>query len=169
MQSLEAGGMDVAYREERNDRLNSQFGKDGYVPNERYMELGFEDFHRGDFLERYDGMAIKCLFGGVMLFPVHPIRIIFMRRDTDAIKSSILAMRGSIPNIVRSPFFQRRLDQAVAALRDRRSVVLLTEVNFEDVVKSSLDVFERLRVEGWPIDPELASHVPSVGKVRSAA
>ena len=169
MQALEAGGMEAGYRSERDDQINANFGRDDYVPNERYFELGIENFQRLDFPECYDGKVIKCLFGGVMLFPVYPVRIIFMRRNTESIKSSILAMRGRILNTVRSPYFQKRLDQAVACLRDRRSVISLTEINFEDVVSNPFSVFGRLQFEGWPIDPEAASRIPRPEKVRSAA
>lgn len=169
MQALEAAGMQAAHREDRDSQLNALFGRDDYVPNERYMELGFDDFQRPDFVERHAGKVLKCLFGGIMLFPVCPVRILFMRRDVEAIKSSVLAMSGRIPAMIRSPYFQKRLDQAVAALRDRKSVISLTEVCFEDVVADPIRVFKQLKTEGWPIDPYMAARIPDPDKVRSAA
>ena len=170
MRALEAGGMDAAYSVERDARMNEKWGDPDYKPNESYLELDPEDYQNPDFPSAYEGRLIKCLWGGMLrLRPVTQYRVIFMRRDPAAIRRSLTAFFGEPIEHSQGVDFVRQLDNIVAILRDRRSVVDVSELHYADVVDDPHTVFQGLARSGWPIDPGKAASVPSGGKRRFSA
>jgi len=170
MESLEAGGMEAVYSAQRDERMNKKWGDPDYKPNERYYELEAEDYQDASFPSAYEGKLIKCLWGGMLrIRPVTEYRVIFMRRDTKAIQRSLTAFFGQPTEQAQSVNFQRQLDNVVAILRDRRSVVSVHEIQYTDVVSNPLPVFEMLANEGWPIDPEKSAEIPQARKMRFSA
>lgn len=178
MQALEAGGMDAAYSKERNERMNSKLGDPDlprpYFPNESYHELEPDDYRSPDFPYSYEGKLIKCLWGGIT--KIRPkkegsegYKVIFMRRSREAIEESLIKMFGYATDFAANPAFDYNMDSLVELVRDRRSIVSVTEVWFGDVVADPLKEFTRIKEAGWPIDPEKAAMIPSDKKMRSAA
>jgi len=170
MQALEAGGMEVACSLGRDARMNAKWGAPDYLPNQRYYELEPEDYRDASFPAAYEGRLVKCLWGGALrLRPVTSYRVVFMRRETQAIQQSLTAFFGTPTAETRSADFQRHLDNAVSILRDRRSVASLHEVGYSDVVRNPLQVFDMLAKEGWPINPVSAARIPETKRIRFAA
>ena len=61
------------------------------------------------------------------------------------------------------------LDKAVAICRDRKSFLSVDEVYYRDVLKKPIEVFTRLKNNGWPIDPYKAAEIPTPQLRRYAA
>ncbi len=171
MEALEAGGMDAAYAVERDQILNSRFGEpdapEPYVPNDRYFELLPECYRDRDFPQGYEGRLIKCLYGAAELLPPGDYRMIFMRRDRQSVYRSILRFFDRPTLQVERVEFNRLMDEAVARLRDRRSI-RLTEVWYDNVVDDPLSQFQRIEAAGWPINPHAAAKIPTDRKRRAA-
>ena len=169
MEALEAGGLKAVYSRERDKRLNDRWGELNeevqYLPNERYFELSTDDYLSPKFPKAYEGKLIKCLVGGVLrLPPISQYKIIFMRREQSEIVRSLAAFFGNVESAAESVSFNAQLDTAIDILRDRRSVVSLHEIWYEDVLTDPLSVFSSL---DWPIDIEKAAAIPQTSKKRS--
>lgn len=174
MQALEAGGMDAAYCKDRAARMNSKWGSQdsyhSYVPNDEYYELNIEDYKTPDFPDAYEGRLIKCLWGGLLLLkPGHEYRIIFMRRPSREIQTSLVAFFGKPHSQCQDVYFTQRMERVIKVCRDRRSFVSVDEIWYPDVVSEPLKIFKQLAASGWPIDPEKAAKIPTARKVRFAA
>ena len=174
MKALEAGGMDAARSKERDERMNSKWGSaddyHSYVPNDEYYELNIEDYRTHDFPDAYEGRLIKCLWGGLTLLrPGHEYRVIFMRRPSREIQTSLLAFFGSPNKQAQDVHFNQRMERAVAVCRDRRSFLSVDEVWYADVVAKPFETFVKLANHGWPIDPKKAATIPTARKMRFAA
>jgi hypothetical protein len=168
MQALEAGGMQAAYSQRRDNDMNARWGEPGYKPNDNYYELDAADY-RQDLASIYDGKLVKCLAGGLIrMAPSQSrYRIVFMRRPVAEIRTSLTAFFGTSEPAA-SPDFDAWMDRVVAVMRDRRSVAGIDEVQYHDVLRDPLSVFERLAVRGWPIDPAKAEKIPTRAKARFA-
>lgn len=168
MEALQAGGLEAAYSERRDEEMNARWGEpDGsYLPNERYFELDRFDYRRPDFTRAFEGKLVKCLFGGALRLPVGEYRCVFMRRPTEEIAQSLLAFFGEVPDLVESGRLDAEIERALSILRDRRSFVTVDEVWLADVITDPQSVFSRL---GWPIDVDAAAAVPRREKLRVAA
>lgn len=170
MKALEAGGMDAVRSKERDKRMNEKWGDDdlGYVPNEEYYELDTADYRDPEFPLPYEGKLIKCLYAGLDKLRYGPhYRIIFMRRPKEEIeKSCIAAFNGCIPQPLSMYDFDAFLDDLILRVRDRRTVITLNEVWYQDVLDNPLGVFSHL---GWPIDPVKAAAIPQSRKARFCA
>ena len=154
--------MTAAYSTARDEKMNKRWGAADYRPNENYYELDPEDYRDKDFPAAYEGKLIKSLWGGMLrLRPVTEYRVIFMRRQQKAIVTSLKAFFGQATRHSQSETFQRSMDDVVAILRDRRSVLSVNEVWYEDVIAQPQSAFDRLAREGWPIDSLKASMIPT--------
>ena len=164
MEALEAGGMDAVYSAERDARMNKQWGDPDYVPNKSYYELEKENYRDPEFPAQYDERLVKCLFGGMLLLnPRFQYRVIFMWRALPAIRRSLTAAFGGASGGAEqydSVDFQHRLRRIVDILVDRRSVLSVTEINYDRVLADPLRVFAALHGIGWPIDAEKAAAIP---------
>lgn len=170
MRALEAGGLEAVYSAKRDERMNAKWGEPDYKPNECYYELDPEDYQDADFPSAYEGKLIKCLWGGMLrLRPVTEYRVVFMRRDVGAIRRSLTAFFGQPTEHSQGVNFARQLDNVAAILRDRHSVLSVDEVEYAEAVASPRAVFERLAVNGWPIDPAKAARIPEQRQMRFAA
>ncbi len=175
MECLEAGGMTVAYSKDRNIRMNRVLGDEDlpkpYFPNDNYYELDRSDYRNPEFPHQYEGKLVKCLWGGmVRLQPkkenTEGYRIVFMRRPRENIVTSMIAAFGYSHPAVDNPHFDQYMDNIVNILKDRRSVVSLDEVQYSDVLRDPLGVFQKLQSNGWPIDPVKAASIPNKNKAR---
>lgn len=173
MKALAAGGLNPAFRPERDVRLNDKWGEKaephGYVPNQAYFELDAADYRSPDFPHCHEGKLVKCLFGGIYRIRSCQARLVFMRRPRKDIELSCLAAFGHVPQIVQSAGFDEHIERIIEICRDRRSFVSVHEICYDDVLDEPLTVFRQLQWDGWPIDSYLAANVPHKSEKRYAA
>ena len=178
MESLEAGGLEAAYSNERTEWINERSGDATlprpYFPNDNYYELTPAEYRSSDFPYIYEGKTVKLLWGGITV--VRPkkqdkegYRVVFMRRSKAAIEESMIKAFNYTHDVVASPGFQDHMDRIVEMLRDRKSFVSVDELWYGDVVANPIKAFTQLKEAGWPIDPEKAAMIPNKKKMRSAA
>jgi hypothetical protein len=167
MRALEAGGMDAAYSAERDARMNAHFGEPDYRPNDKYYELEWSDYRRGDLGERYAGRLIKCLYGGMLRMPPTDCRVVFMRRPANEIRSSLIAFFGDA-HAAKDPDLDRMLELTLAVLRDRKSFRSVHDFWYADVVANPYAAFAQLAKDGWPINARKAAKIPNAAQVRFA-
>ena len=92
-----------------------------------------------------------------MLVMPEGIRVVFMRRDSEEIRQSFQAFFDK--QIPLGPQFQKRMDEIVAMIRNRKDVLSCHEFNYRNVVDDPLAHFEILQADGWEIDPQKAAAV----------
>ena len=155
MGALIAGGLEAVYSDERQ-RLNDDWGGDGYTPNERYWEPTATMMREEGFPRMHDGKLLKVLYGGIPnLAPCpHGIRIVFMRRHPEEIRQSEEAFfkRRKAPPWLEDSGYEERMSLAVEHAHNRRDVRSVTEFQYRDVVADPAEAFRYLRDIGWPID-----------------
>lgn len=170
MKALEAGGMKVARSQKRDAEMNEKWGdhETGYVPNEEYYELYKDDYQDPKFPSQYKGQLIKCLYGGIWrINPEYgPYKVVFMRRDQNEIKMSMIGAFGSYNDYAASKEFNQNLDNIVKILKDRKSFISVIELNYADIIKNPIVEFEKLADDGWPIDPIDATSIVKPNKKR---
>lgn len=172
MRALAAGGLEPAYRPERDQRLNDKWGDQdplGYRPNDNYFELDPEDYSSPDFPGPYDGKLIKCLIGGLIRIRKCEARVVVMRRPRKEILASCMAAFGQPPPMVRAQTFDADMNRMVEAASDRRSFVSFHEVYYNEAVCCPLAVFETLEKAGWPINAAAAAAIPTEDRRRYSA
>lgn len=163
MQCLEAGGLEAAYNPIR-DEMNEDFGDKDYKINEGgFYELTKEEYQDPAFPDNYLGKAVKCLWGGMAnLRASDNIKnIVFMRRPLEEIAASYEAAFGK-KHPAAIPELDEKLDR-IQGILGKRSDVRLRVVQYHDVIKNPIQVFESL---GWPIDTEKAAAIVDPEKYR---
>lgn len=159
MQALEAGGLDAAYDESRN-QMNEQFGDDYYKPNEGgFYELKPKDYKAIDFPRAYEGRLIKCLFGGMAQLQPGNYRIIFMLRDFEEARQSYEAFFHQKAPFQKEEVFLAHRDRALGILRQRRDCRVFA-LQYREVLEHPLFWFRYLKwFGGFPINPKKAAAV----------
>ena len=164
MKCIEAGGMRVAYSERRDAEMNTRWGEADYVPNKAYYELEQSDYLEGNLAERFEGMVIKCLWGGALrLPPPGPYHFIVMRRPSKEIRTSLISAFGADTPASIFPDLDKTLDDFERCLIDRRSTLSLNRIEYHDIIERPLETLQKL---DWPIDATAASKVPIKTKAR---
>ena len=131
-----------------------------------YYEMELADYYEDGFPGKYDDQMFKCLSGGVLYLPPDEYRIVFMRRTAGQINKSLLKAFGYRHTLADDDKkFQKEMSRICACLRDRRSVVSLTEIWMEDVVRRPKRELGRIKADGWPIDVSAASMIPDANKM----
>lgn len=126
MRALRAGGMDVAYspaREETRRRHADQW----YDPNAGgLLELDQADYQAPGFPAGYEGRLIKCLRSGPSRMAHMPggIRVVYMLRDHEEQRQSLLAFFGRVPPSVQQ--LEAETARNLAAIRARADIALMT-------------------------------------------
>lgn len=160
MRALEAGGLEACYKASR-DELIEKHSDEHYAPNPALYELERSDYRDPTFPDKYEGKLIKCLAPGMFRLkarqePKDAYQIVFMRRDPEEIRQSFQAFFGRDNAGVENS--HETVERAHDILAMRRDVRLLM-FWYRDVVSAPLDAFQRLRLSGWPIDPNKAAAV----------
>lgn len=164
MDCLSASGLEVAYDPDR-DKLNELHGDSAYRPNPNgFYELDRDTYRDEDFPLQFQGKLIKCLAGGLQRFPVHDYKVVFMRRDKEEIRQSLIGFfqiderqKGRINDFFDNRF-DKIIDRALSMLRNRLDTDV-TELWYRDVVKSPELCFASLIYAGWPISLHKSSSV----------
>lgn len=166
MRCLEAGGMQPVFSADKNARMDKKYGKE--TNPDGYYELEISDFYQPGFPAMHENKVLKCLYGGVLyLPPSHEYRVIFMRRPAKDIKRSMLERFGYAHELLDdSKNFQKEMHRICLCLRDRKSVLSVSEVWMREAVDHTQPTFVQIKNDGWPIDVLKASEVPDGSKMR---
>jgi hypothetical protein len=165
MRCLQAGGMELVYNPSR-DEMNDRHGDEHYkINDDGFYELTRAEYMDPAFPNNCDGKAVKCLWGGMYRLKAGKKKtILFMRRPIEEIAASYEAAFGA-PHPRAIPELADELDTIQAILKQRRDVKLHV-VQYHDVLKNPLEVFESL---GLPINPDAAAAIVNPSKYRHRA
>ena len=173
MKALIAGGMNAAWSTAQDQRL-SKIGVEGYQlqQGESVYEPHPTDMNRWDFPRQHRGKLIKVLWDALPgLAPMSSgYRYVFMLRDpaTIAASDAPLWLNGDskTPHWLTEPGeYEKRMDLAIEALRNRKDTLSVTVLRMEDVIENPRREFARIC--DWPFDPHAAAEIPNAGVVRS--
>jgi len=86
-----------------------------------------------------------------------------LAHNPTAIRSSYEALlgRAPTPGMISPLHYQMAVGEAVEALRSSLAVRSVTELDYDRLVDNPISEFGRLVSDGWPIDVEAASQVPT--------
>jgi len=158
MQALEAGGLDAAYDEIRN-QMNTKWGDEDYKPNaggfyelhgKRYAELGFP--------QKYEGRLIKCLFAGIPKLAKGNYKIIFMTRDPEEIRQSYEGFFSKPPPGRILEKYPKMIGY-ITDIMDVREDMDYILMRYRDVIKNPLGAFQKLKDFGFPIDVKKSASI----------
>lgn len=156
MDALSRGGLEPAFDEER-DSLNEKHGDELYQPNPHgFYELDRDTYRDEDFPLQFKGKLIKCLHGGLLRFPVHDYKVVFMRRDKEEIRQSLIGFFDIQPhnqdrvNDFIDNKFDKLITRAIEHLENRLDTDVI-QLWYRDVVEHPESCFARLIHAGWPI------------------
>ena len=153
MQALHSGGLPVV-RNERRDHLVAKVNDSQYRMNPSSVyETTYRDRQELDWPRKHDGKAIKVVLTWLCKLAVHKYNVVFMRRNTEEIRQSF---EGAFGTRLKISFINGCIKEGLLTLRNRRDVVQLKEVSYEDFVWRP---HAYLRWLGWPIDVEAAAAV----------
>ena len=156
MRALEAGGLEAAYRADR-DKMKNHYADEHYDPNIGGLyELERQDYRNPDFPRDFDGKLIKALNIGVPRMAVMKdgIRVVFMRRDKEEIRQSYDAFFGQqiqIDNI------DKQMERIIEKIKNRRDVLSCDVYWFREVINNPYEHFAELKRHRWPIDIDKAT------------
>ena len=173
MKAGQAGGLEVAYDDVQDKRLGSWGDADWQLQHgESVYEPGPKMFAEWDWPLAYDGKLIKVMFGGLARLAPNPdgYRYVFMLRDPEEIFQSNEALRlknrRAAPTWLRDGGYEKRMDLAIAGLRNRKDTVSVTVLEYRDVLADPVMAFAQLKSDGWDIDVDAAAAVPDESMCR---
>ena len=159
MECLEAGGMEVAWSQQRN-WLNKHRSDDLYSPNPNGLyELEINELASGRYLETCRDKLVKFVVPWLRWLQKASYKTVFMLRDSEEIRQSCEASFGLR---LKAEAIERRVEKALHLLRFRKDVQL-QEVQYKDVLENPLSVFSAL---DWPIDASKAAEKVDATKYR---
>lgn len=143
MRALQAGGMNVCCD----------------IPE--VMELGDRDVSDLGFAASNNGKLVKLVWTQSLGLWYHhgigPVyKIVFIRRDPDAIRRSCLTKYGEVPEGVED--YSLKCSTLITHL-GKRADIELSVVDYEFVCRAPFHEFRGLKRAGWPIDPVKASEI----------
>lgn len=150
MRALEAGGLETAYKADR-DKMKNHYADEHYDPNIGGLyELERQDYKDPEFPRKYDGKLIKALNIGIPRMAVMPdgIRVVFMRRDKEEIRQSYDAFFGQQIQVQN---LDERMETIKEKILNRKDVISFHEFWFRDVIDRPTEHFQVLKDIGWPI------------------
>ncbi len=113
-----------------------------------------------------DGKLLKCLTGGMPQIASWDWKVVFMHRDYEEIRESCDRLFGPGPHICDKQKFVGLTKYIIGILKQRRDVDLL-EFQYKDLVREPNEVFEMMKLRGWPIDVNRAADVIDPAKYRN--
>jgi len=161
MHVLEAGGITPYWSKHRE--MNMMRGKDRYQPNpDKFLEIGQENYMRlGMVHEIPNHCAVKIQAIGLpILAPAKSYKIIYMRRDPEAIKRSYIKAfneKGFDQLYPSWPDHYWQLLDGVKGIMQTRRDVDLIELWYDDVLANPEMTIELLCAHGVPIKNKQAA------------
>jgi len=162
MQALEAGNLEVVKNKARADRLAraSKSIGDDYDSHADYEVTHAERQVSGWPYEQHAGKAVKIVAPWLKVMDVGLYKIAFMRRNTEEIRQSLEAARfGKVTN----EFIDNTVQRALRTLKNRRDVLEITEIWYDDLLSDPEKELSRLN---WPINIKEAASVIDSDKKR---
>ena len=133
MHALETGGMEAAYRTQR-DKMRVAHADKWYDPNPGGLyELHRDDYRRAGFPAGYEGKLVKALRRGPsrMAHVDGGIKCVYMLRDHEEQRQSLMGFFGNVPPTVEKLAAETELN--LAAIRARDDIDLMT-LEYADVI-----------------------------------
>lgn len=158
MRALQAGGLDIAYTMQRTNYIALH----GYEPTPGGVyETDAAEFRRPDFVQVYDGKALKVPLTELMNLPAHEYKLIFMLRNPEAIRRSMLkyAPTALFPQEDLTWIYHEVVATLYMALTNGINTLW---VQYENVISDPIWDFEIIRDFGIPIDVKKAASVVDV-------
>lgn len=159
MRCLEAGGMSIAYTMKQTNHVAFH----GYEPTPGGVyETDPREFRRPDFIQVYDGKALKIPLHTLLDLPKHEYKLLFMLRNPDSIRLSMLKYSPTALfwNEDLTWFYSQALIVLMEELDKRGDFYpLMVLVSYENIINDPLKEFEIIRDFGFPIDAEKAAKI----------
>jgi hypothetical protein len=169
---LKASGLPFISNAKTDELVKKQPVINGYKPTKNgYFEVGRNFYSNAqcmrDFVRDQDETAIKIFYDGLPILPAGKYTVIFMQRDSVEIIESLKRF-----DEYRQTFKQRPVDendsypfdlyaeykpadvQHCLDIAKQRNDINVIEVNFKDLIDNPIQVFERLKKNGVPIDAD---------------
>jgi hypothetical protein len=158
MGALKRGGMNVHYSKSLEEKQMTRFAYCKANPRGFY-EVEDREFDSLIFPREHEGKALKILAGKLPKIapaPENTYKVIFMVRDPDEIKKSLLRLQNVW--LDRDEFFltnyQKVIDYYTGLMRVRRDVQDVVVVSHRDVLEHPVAEFRYLaELCEWPIEP----------------
>lgn len=156
MRCLEAGGLDPVY-DKFNDILEYHTPLD-YLPNPN----GFYQFDGpfdDAFYNLHIGKLIKCPIKNISKLPKGNYKVIILRRNPEEIRASMARWTPFVSwgaQEVMTYFYEEYLS-ALKSILEVRGDMSIVEIEYKNIIKNPINVFEWLQSQGWPINPNLCA------------
>ena len=173
MQALKAGGIELFYSKRREARMQAT-NKDDYEVNPYFYEVGQSKYmNLGFTTDLPDNIAVKIQAIGLPIIAANRnYKIIYMRRDPEAIKQSFIAAFSEQDfknNYSDWPNHYYQLLDGVKAIMKQRGDVELLELCYDDVILDPMNAMIKIKQMGINIDVDKAVSVVDATKRRYAA
>lgn len=152
MRCLIAGGLDGVY----TDNLDNRVFQDDYDPNPN-------GFYQNDVDENnligYENKLTKFPFRSLLKLPIGNYKILFLKRHPEEIFKSMLEFTPFTSwgkDMVVLEFYDEITGHIISEL-NKRSDVILTVLNYRDIVTNPLEAFNKLVSDGWAINPVIST------------
>ena len=144
IQALEQGGLDAAYDNTHNN----------------YFELPPTASRSPDFPLMYEGKLFKLFLKGLQSMRVGKYRVVFMVRNPRHVADSLDLLHGknSGHDSLRENLGMW-FDIAIEKALNRKDILSLTVVHYEDIIEDPRRELRRLLDDGWNFDLEKAAGV----------
>ena len=157
MKALSHGGLNAVY----DPTLDSAYARsvnslNGYHPNPGgYFECQLSTKQRV-FIPRFRGKLVKVLTWQVLDLPIYQYNVVLIRRNPIEVSMS---MRKIGKGQGQSPRLYQGYQDRIQIILESRSDVNLNVLYYSDAVSNPHTVFESLKENDFPINPELAAAV----------
>ena len=158
MKALNAGGMKVAYSENREKRM-LLLNDGNFIANKEFLEIENDEHLEVNFPLQYDGKLIKMMYSSIYYLCPHAYKIVFMLREYTEIEESW----GRVwedklkPSLTHGKYYQK-MSQVLKIMQARKDIDYEIFL-YEEVVKEPLKHFNILKAKGWQIDTQRASKI----------
>lgn len=157
MRCLEAGGMKIAYTMKQTNHIAFH----GYEPTpDGVYETASHEFRRPDFIQVYDGKALKIPLHTLLDLPKHEYKLLFMLRKPESIRQSMLRYSPTALfwNEDLTWFYSKTITVLMEEL-DKRGDFNTLMVQYEDIINDPIEEFTVIYDFGFPIDVKKASKI----------
>jgi hypothetical protein len=165
MRALSEGGLEPFVDEEKEATIQRGWiplSRGGYNPNPHGVYEPGRFRRQADFPEMVQGKLVKLMGRNAVnrrFARIAPLRVVQMQRDPEAIAASHERTFGNVPPWAEPRAYERLTTNHLMRLATWPHIESVTPIKYEDVMdpETRLSRFERLVLDGWPIDAEVAA------------